>query len=75
MSGWQTIDTAPKDGSEVLLFFPGNKSPIRIGHYTKTEHLEHGKVIYRSEGWSSGFLVIGKHNPVPSHWMPLPLGP
>ena len=72
---WQPIETAPKDGTHVLLFYPHYKLPVCIGNYIQTERREHGVVIYQKEYWSSrSWLEIGDI-PEPTHWMPLPSDP
>lgn len=61
-SGWQPIETAPKDGRPVLLF-------ARCQHATAS-----GIVV----GWhleDRGWIELSFTSPVgivPSHWMPLP---
>lgn len=62
MSEWQPIETAPKDGTDILLSGP---------------HSNHGWVIksarfWIGSWWSNGNRGIG---PDPSHWMPLPAPP
>jgi hypothetical protein len=69
---WQPIETAPKDGTKLLLFYPNLNYPIRLGHYSKSEHREHDKITYQNEGWVAGGFSFGRKDPVPSHWMPLP---
>lgn len=67
---WQPIETAPKDGSYFLAYFPLNglhdgwcrTVPI---YYTKS-----GEYVFASRaasGFSSAFQ--------PTHWMPLPAAP
>ena len=73
---WQLIETAPKNGRKIILFVPSYRDGYRvcIGHYSITEHLEHGKSVYKEEcWWTDGSLLGG--NPEPSHWMPLPEPP
>jgi hypothetical protein len=72
---WQPIETAPKDGTTVMLFYP-KQNPAGIaemGHYRrgiKTRRDEH-------EGWrylrSHSALYDLEHQP--THWMPLPPPP
>lgn len=79
MSSWQPIETAPKDGTHVMLFWPnipaGIKSlkstskatGISVGWYEASEH----GVGFMSEG---DFAVpINQHDC--THWMPLPEPP
>ena len=65
MSDWQPISTAPRDGTDVLLFVPQYQQSVRIGSYDVSEHFRNGKLNYQSEGWSLGRAK-------PTHWMPLP---
>lgn len=70
--GWRPIETAPKDGTHVLLgrFVPGCERDGRI----ERDH-------YRTEGEvaaKAGFEGWGKFNPQhwpATHWMPLPPPP
>jgi hypothetical protein len=74
MSEWQPAETAPKDGTRVILFFPSLKNKIQVGHYMQTETRDNGEITYQNEGWFFG--GFGLHNSfVPSHWMPLPEPP
>lgn len=62
---WQPIETAPKDGSEILLFNSlGNRHIGRWGH----RYL--GDPIH--EGWTWDGKQIGGDV---THWMPLPAPP
>jgi len=73
---WKTIESAPRDGTDVLLFFPGYKRKVWLGAYDIRETFIHGKLDYRSEGWNIGAMLprFGE-KPAPTHWMPLPEGP
>ena len=68
---WQPIETAPKDGTEVLLYFSDGR--ILIGDYVVTEQLRHGKTAWKNEGWRTFFGLV--HDNKPTHWMPLPEPP
>lgn len=60
--GWQPIETAPKDGTEVLL----------IGRYPSATSTPTFSDIYH--GWRSlkGHWTRWPHPFDPTHWMPLP---
>jgi hypothetical protein len=74
MMSWQPIDTAPKDGTYVLLFIPQfGRCHIWRGNYIVSETFTHGTLDYRFEGWNID-IVYGDR-PEPTHWMPLPAGP
>lgn len=75
---WQTIDTAPRDGTIVLLFGPwsgqisgyGNTPRIDIGYYRD------GKSEFVGNDWWE--LITGDGYVAwmtPTHWMPLPKEP
>lgn len=68
---WRPIETAPKDGSDVLLYIPGFSRRIWLGYYFVTETFEHGRLRHRSEGWSIGTFGIGDKIE-PTMWHPLP---
>lgn len=67
---WRDISTAPKDGTEVIVFAPDNDPPV----FTAS-------CLY--DKWSAS--VEGRHAPAddffgddpkrPTHWMPLPEPP
>lgn len=72
---WQPIETAPKDGTQIIGFWPSfNKGfRVQITHYIVTEHRNHGKITYADEYWFAD--IIGSSiikRPAPSHWMPVP---
>lgn len=59
---WQHIDTAPTDGTAILLYVPMNRPGMRILAAKAGDY----------EWWIlSGSVVLGK----PTHWMPLPVPP
>lgn len=75
MSGWQPIETAPKDGSEILVYG---------GHYdsdlnSKPDEEESGVShvwASKSEAFSiCGSCYYGAYILNPTHWMPLPPPP
>jgi hypothetical protein len=57
---WQPIETAPKDGTIVLLVI---------------DHGKWGEKVWTGL-WDDGWMVIyGKARNAPTHWMPLPAPP
>jgi hypothetical protein len=62
MSGWQLIETAPKDGTDVLLWTPVG---VQIASWSD-----------RYSFWDTGFASEVDGDPIeapyPSHWMTLP---
>lgn len=74
---WQLIDTAPKDGTEVVLFIPDAHRKVCIGHFVDTETFDYGKSTRKMQFWSTGNMMgmIINGNPSPTHWAPLPDGP
>ncbi len=78
MSDWKSIETAPKDGTDVLLFYPTLKHTVQFGHWWDTETYEFGKLIHSTKEWSPmiGLLApLAGPTPQPSHWMALPQPP
>jgi hypothetical protein len=80
---WRPIETAPKDGTFVLIAVPEGElesGPVTIGQYLRFEERdEDGKFkpghFYPATGWCG---MDGDGHPSdcePTHWMPLPEGP
>ena len=65
MSEWRPIDTAPKDGTFVLL--SGRDLPVWQGSWVGTS----GR--YAINGWTRFNSLDINWNP--THWMPLPAAP
>lgn len=75
MMEWKTIETAPKDGTKVLLAIPGYKHP-QIGYWVDSEERRYGILVRHAQHWTwDGNLfvgILGDKKREPSHWMPLP---
>lgn len=85
MCEWQPIETAPLDGTPLLLFCPGMNSwnrleampDIVVGAWTYSHseaqawYSDYGDVDYY-ESAGAYFMHVGLH---PTHWMPLPQPP
>lgn len=65
-NAWHPMETAPKDGSWVILYWDGEVTP---GFY-----LDNSKTVYPWEGWSRGSLQVMLKG-VPQNWMPFPTYP
>lgn len=64
---WQPIETAPKDGTLVLLYWPTSKrNRYVLGSFRK----RHERSLYAR--WIASYP---NHWPKPTHWMPLPEPP
>lgn len=71
-AGWRPIETAPKDGSEVLLY---------LG--TPWSKIEKARWYAPWSNWQCGVIpsdpareeMYGIGSAVPTHWMPLPVAP
>ena len=73
---WQPIETAPTDGTYVLLFFPDYIHKVWIGYYEISEHFSHGKCVSSNKYWSViGSIFSSAKESHPTHWMPLPNAP
>lgn len=67
MNTWEPIETAPKDGTEIILGFAheANIGPVAL------PRVRSGKWLQTHGEWSIAYL---RGNP-PTHWMPLPKPP
>jgi hypothetical protein len=75
VSEWQPIETAPKDGTEVLLFGPDGMDIAAWQPETEDE-FESGVIV--APGFDAGFfgrVYAAGCNEAPTHWMPLPEAP
>jgi hypothetical protein len=75
---WQPINSAPKDGTEILLFCSQRK--ICYGHCEEAKFTEVGTYVSYSDGsgsWEGVDTSGGEYGNtlVPTHWMPLPPPP
>jgi hypothetical protein len=66
---WQPIETAPKDGTAVLLWIAGRQR-VAIGLWNTQEYLKRPKPHW---DWSASSYT--NHLYAPSHWLPLPAPP
>ena len=77
--GWQPIDTAPKDGSDVHVISKKWLMPVPAYFISRKQLLaDYGDPDHMDEGWypSCGFLFdLPEITIEPTHWMPLSDGP
>lgn len=73
---WQPIETAPKDGTEMLIAVNGS---VDIGNWQeeKPDSTESGVVVDPGlpAGWYGYLGLCPWDKPQPTHWMPLPAPP
>lgn len=77
MSEWQPIETAPKDGRPVLLWWRGC-THASIGQFEADEYYDERPPKWRcpEEGWRcEGDECIPVNQRDCTHWMPLPEAP
>lgn len=80
MTEWQPIETAPKDGTEVLVWCSKCALvPIAMSYSSAAYfELEYGDPEYMEEGWYMSWSYPVDPPEVtwqPTHWMPLPPPP
>lgn len=68
MSEWQPIEMAPKDGTKIVLHFPGpwrdpSEIGASVGQWTG------------SYWWCTAIWASSEMRGAPTHWMPLPEPP
>lgn len=73
---WQPIETAPRDGSWILLFFP--EIDVAIGGcYASGSDYDFGGNEFEYFTWFTDcdFVIVDPSTSNPTHWMPLPPPP
>lgn len=70
---WHPIETAPKDGTEILAYIAYEtwEKKIEIVYYDDS-YRKHNKL---KPSWVSARCVDGLEAGIPTHWMPLPEPP
>lgn len=71
MMEWQPIETAPKDGTKVLLAYASGNYRVIVSEWMTLETLKNGKTQSRSEYWVTPWVRMDS-DPQPTHWMPIP---
>lgn len=71
---WQPIETAPRDGTPVLVYPPtwGSKA-ASIAVWDRDEYAKEPRPYWRRDD-GLGKKYLSREKP-PTHWMPLPLPP
>jgi hypothetical protein len=74
---WQPIETAPKDGTEIIGFWPSYRKgrQVQVTYYVDTETREYGKIERVSQYWMSPSPWTVGERTAPTHWMPIPEAP
>lgn len=67
---WQPIETAPKDGSEIIL---GGQGWVSAGFWSDGEECKRAEAGWFFEDDRASLLIARNANP--THWMPLPPSP
>jgi hypothetical protein len=69
--GWLPIETAPKDGTEVLLYLPAPWDEVRVAHW----FAPWSNWQERDDPNPSRDEYVGIGSELPTHWQPLPAAP
>jgi hypothetical protein len=72
MSEWRPIETAPMDGTEVLLYFPAGKFVPEANDFDGEIVSTMAVMSANARGYFSGYYEGVGPNGEPTHWMPLP---
>lgn len=79
MSEWQPIETAPRDGTDIIILV--DNMAIQGYFHTPKDIPVHATWIRRDGRWeyitleSHGCGCCSSYDPPPTHWMPLPEPP
>ena len=73
MNGWQPIETAPKDGTIVIVWPPTFTGAMSCARYdAQKHHLRPRPFWYRLDSYGGTFLCRER---APTHWRPVLTGP
>ena len=72
-AGWQSIETAPKDGSYLLLWEQYSDAPF-VGYWSDGSWSVSHEHVDAEGGWDGANVVDALSMPI-THWMPLPAAP
>lgn len=76
---WQPIETAPKDGTEVLLWYPDLRRGMHFGRWHDEARVEFGKEVSSTRRWLAGDIMLMELHSgktfEPTHWMLIPDAP
>ena len=83
MSGWQPIETAPKDGAEVLCYWAGQGGPELLVWKTNPRIVsahERGTAMDLDESYFGDPVEMDDYDLAepgkgPTHWLPIPSPP
>jgi len=68
MSEWQPIETAPKDGTFVVVFAEKNPNGRKVRRASPV-------CVAAKRGWMGWVATPGDYQVSPTHWLPLPAPP
>ena len=70
---WQPIETAPKDGTEILAYFGPHTGVVQVSW--NSPDYDGFKLWVVDDRKHGPYYLRGYSNPYPTHWMPLPPAP
>ncbi len=73
MTAWQPIETAPKDGTKVIVFIPGSGAVCPA--WWEVDKYAVRPRPYWTHWGEHVFGVRQVRNKPPTHWMPIPPAP
>ncbi len=74
MSKWQPIETVPKDGTDIMLWFPIDNGMCAIGYWIDDKYHRNPAANFYSANIAKLGLIKMRRS-APTHWMPLPEPP
>ncbi len=66
---WQPIETAPRDGTNILVWWPSEMHCPVTAHYSTGKWTNEPGFAWKFTGWGQ------EKKTEPTHWMPLPEPP
>lgn len=72
---WQPIETAPKDGTQLLLWSNGYCRKVEIGSFRPDDGFAGDDPLWLDNSYDDFSCGYASRPLRPTHWMPLPKAP
>lgn len=72
---WQPIETAPKDGTQLLLWCARHRGRVEIGSFRPDDGFADDEPLWLDNSYDDFSCGYVSRPLSPTHWMPMPSAP